>query len=111
MRIFELFSTTARFVALFLITKGSSPALFVGTAAFEVLVKQQIRRLEDPSLKCVGMVYDELIRILNKLLQRPTFKRFPALKDRFNGVVVNFFKKAMNPSNKLVADLIKYVIL
>lgn len=49
---------------------GSSPALFVGTAAFEVLIKQQIKRLEDPSLKCNTLVYDELVRILNQLLTK-----------------------------------------
>lgn len=52
-------------------SSGSHPALFVGTAAFEVLIKQQIKRLEDPSLKCCSMVYDELVRILNKILLRP----------------------------------------
>ena len=52
-------------------SSGSHPALFVGTAAFEVLVKQQIKRLEDPSLKCCAMVYDELVRILNKILLKP----------------------------------------
>ncbi|KAJ3281876.1 vacuolar protein sorting-associated protein 1 [Borealophlyctis nickersoniae] len=88
-------------------SSGSSPALFVGTAAFEVLVKQQIRRLEDPSLKCASMVYDELVRILNKLLQKQVFKRFPGLKERFYGVVISFFKKCMNPTNKLVTDLIQ----
>jgi vacuolar protein sorting-associated protein 1 len=51
-------------------SSGSSPALFVGTTAFEVIVKQQIRRLEDPSLKCSALVYDELIRILAQLLQK-----------------------------------------
>ena len=50
--------------------QGSSPALFVGTAAFDVIVKQQIRRLEDPSLKCCQLVYDELIRILGEILPR-----------------------------------------
>ncbi|OAJ44422.1 hypothetical protein BDEG_27650 [Batrachochytrium dendrobatidis JEL423] len=87
-------------------SSGSSPALFVGTAAFEILVKQQIRRLEDPSLKCCTMIYDELVRILNRLLQRPIFKRFPALKDKFYNVVINFFQRCMNPTNKLVTDLI-----
>ncbi|TPX33322.1 hypothetical protein SmJEL517_g03774 [Synchytrium microbalum] len=87
-------------------SSGSSPALFVGTAAFEVLVKQQIKRLEDPSLKCVSMVYDELVRILNQLLGKNVFKRFPALKERLANVVVNFFKKAVLPTNKLVSDLI-----
>jgi hypothetical protein len=31
-------------------------------------VKQQIKRLEDPALKCCQLVYDELIRILGQLL-------------------------------------------
>jgi len=41
-------------------SSGSSPALFVGTMAFELIVKQQIKRLEEPSLKCVSLIYDEL---------------------------------------------------
>ncbi|KAG5221262.1 vacuolar protein sorting-associated protein [Salix suchowensis] len=52
------------------IPQGSTPALFVGTTAFEVIVKQQIKRLEDPSLKCCQLVYDELIRILGQLLAK-----------------------------------------
>lgn len=51
-------------------SSGSAPALFVGTTAFELIVKQQIKRLEDPSLKCVSLVYDELVRILTQLLQK-----------------------------------------
>ncbi|KAF3932791.1 Dynamin-1 [Dactylella cylindrospora] len=87
-------------------SSGSSPALFVGTTAFELIVKQQIKRLEEPSLKCANLVYDELIRILNQLLQKPLFRRYPMLKEKFNMVVVSFFKKAMNPTNKLVSDLV-----
>ena len=51
-------------------SSGSAPSLFVGTTAFEVIVKQQIKRLEDPSLKCITMVYEEMIRILGQLLQK-----------------------------------------
>ncbi|PPR03936.1 hypothetical protein CVT26_001141 [Gymnopilus dilepis] len=88
-------------------SSGSTPALFVGTAAFEVIVKQQIKRLEDPSLKCCQLVYDELIRILGQLLTKvQAFRRYPALRERFNSVVVNFFKQAMNPTTKLVTDLV-----
>ena len=50
--------------------QSSTPALFVGSAAFEVIVKQQIKRLEDPSLKCCQLVYDELIRILGQILAK-----------------------------------------
>lgn len=80
--------------------------MFIGTAAFEVLIKQQIKRLEDPSLKCVQMVYDELVRILNQLLQKQQFRRFPLLKERFYSVVNGYFKKALNPTNKFVTDVI-----
>ncbi|KAJ9054499.1 vacuolar protein sorting-associated protein 1, variant 2 [Entomophthora muscae] len=51
-------------------SSGSSPSLFVGTTAFEVIVKQQIRRLEEPSQKCIALVYDELVRILSQLLTK-----------------------------------------
>ncbi|KAF2871166.1 ATP synthase alpha/beta family, nucleotide-binding domain-containing protein [Massariosphaeria phaeospora] len=87
-------------------TSGPSPALFVGTTAFEVVVKRQIRRLEEPSLKCVSLVYDELIRILGQLLNKPAFRRYPGLKEKLHAVVVAFFKKSMDPTNKLVKDLV-----
>ncbi|KAL1744179.1 Dynamin central region-domain-containing protein [Schizophyllum fasciatum] len=88
-------------------SSGSTPAIFVGTSAFEIIVKQQIRRLEDPGLKCCQLVYDELIRILGQLLGKmQAFRRYPALRERFNHVVVNFFKKSMTPTTKLVSDLV-----
>ncbi|KAF2725164.1 vacuolar sorting protein 1 [Polychaeton citri CBS 116435] len=87
-------------------SSGSSPALFVGTTAFELIVKQQIKRLEDPSLKCVSLVYDELVRILGQLLNKPLFRRYPQLKEKLYATVVGFFKKAMDPTNKLVKDLV-----
>ncbi|KAJ2235664.1 vacuolar protein sorting-associated protein 1 [Coemansia sp. RSA 1722] len=87
-------------------SSGSSPSLFVATSAFEVIVRQQIRRLEDPSLKCVSMTYDELVRIVNQLLNKASFKRFPQLRDQFNTVVITFLKNAMIPTNTLVQDLI-----
>ncbi|WFD06087.1 dynamin GTPase [Malassezia vespertilionis] len=88
-------------------SSGSSPALFVGTTAFEVIVKQQIKRLEDPSLKCTTLVYDELVRILSQLLSKTAaFRRFPALRERFNVVVIQYFKRCMSPTQKLVSDII-----
>jgi replication fork clamp-binding protein CrfC len=108
--------------------QGQTPSLFVGTQAFEIIVKQQIKRLEEPSVKCCQLVYDELIRILGQLLQKivrihttdefnksadgitqQAFRRFPALRERFNSVVINFFKAAMNPTTKLVTDMVSCV--
>ncbi len=46
------------------------------TTAFEVIVKQQIKRLEDPALRCCSLVYDELVRILAQLLTKnASFRR------------------------------------
>jgi len=87
-------------------SSGSSPSLFVGTTAFELIVKQQIKRLEEPSLKCVSLVYDELVRILTQLLGKQLFRRYPQLKEKFHAVVIAFFKKVMDPTNKLVRDLV-----
>jgi len=87
-------------------SSGSSPSLFVGTAAFELIVKKEIKRLEEPSLKCVSLVYDELVRILSQLLGKQLFRRYPGLKEKFHQVVITFFKKAMEPTNKLVRDLV-----
>jgi len=88
-------------------SSGSTPSLFVGTTAFEVIVKQQIKRIEEPSIKCCQLVYDELIRILGQILNKiQAFKRYPQLKDRFNAVVINFFKAAMVPTTKLVTDMV-----
>lgn len=87
-------------------SSGPSPALFVGTTAFEVIVKQQIKRMEEPSLKCVSLVYDELVRILTQLLSKQLYRRYPTLKEKLHTTVISFFKKAMEPTNKLVKDLV-----
>lgn len=42
---------------------GPRPSLFVPEVAFELLVKPQIKLLESPSLRCVELVYEELVRI------------------------------------------------
>ncbi|KAG5361313.1 Vacuolar protein sorting-associated protein 1 [Yarrowia sp. C11] len=85
---------------------GSSPSLFVGTGAFEVLVKKQIRRFEDPSLRCVTLVYDELVRIITQILTKPSYHRYPALKEKINAVVIAFLRQSLVPTNKMVTDTI-----
>jgi dynamin 1-like protein len=62
--------------------------------------------LEEPSTKCISLVYDELVRILGQLLNKNLFRRYPMLKEKFHAVVIAFFKKCMDPTSKLVKDLI-----
>lgn len=42
---------------------GPRPSLFVPEIAFDLLVKPQIKLLESPSLRCVELVYEELVKI------------------------------------------------
>ena len=45
-------------------SNGPRPALFVPEVSFELLVKRQIKRLEEPSLRCVELVHEEMQRII-----------------------------------------------
>lgn len=47
-----------------LFMQGPRPALFVPEVSFELLVKKQIKRLEEPSMRCVELVHEELQRII-----------------------------------------------
>lgn len=49
---------------MFFRMQGPRPALFVPEVSFELLVKRQIKRLEEPSLRCVELVHEELQRIV-----------------------------------------------
>jgi dynamin 1-like protein len=42
---------------------GPRPSLFVPEVAFDLLVKPQIKLLEAPSMRCVELVYEELVKI------------------------------------------------
>jgi dynamin 1-like protein len=44
-------------------SKGPKPSLFVPEVAFDLLVKPQIELLGPPSLRCVELVYEELMKI------------------------------------------------
>ena len=45
-------------------TSALTPSLFVPEGAFEVLVRQQISRLLEPSIDCAYEVYEELRKIV-----------------------------------------------
>lgn len=88
-------------------SSGSSPSLFVGTEAFEVLVKQQIHRFEEPTLRCITLVYDELVRILSQILSGSEFVRYPGLKDKISQIFISYLRQIVVPTNTFAVDIIK----
>ncbi len=88
-------------------SSGAKPSLFVGTQAFEVLVRQQISRFQDPVLRCVNLIFDELVRILSQILSHPQYNRYPGLKEKVSQVFIVYLKERLIPTNSFVSDIIK----
>ncbi|RCK65042.1 Vacuolar protein sorting-associated protein 1 [Candida viswanathii] len=88
-------------------TSGSAPSLFVGTQAFEVLVKQQIKRMEEPSTRCINLIFDELVRILSQIISQPQYSRYPALKEQLSQYFIQYLRDALIPTNEFVNDVIQ----
>ncbi|CAK9805604.1 Dynamin-1-like protein [Anthophora quadrimaculata] len=87
---------------------GPRPALFVPEVSFELLVKRQIRRLEEPSLRCVELVHEEMQRIIQHCgteVQQEML-RFPKLHERIVDVVTQLLRRRLPPTNHMVENLV-----
>jgi len=103
---------------------GPRPSLFVPEVAFDLLVKPQIKLLEAPSLRCVELVYEELVKIchnctshvctplltpkdeyLNRHLQE--LERFPRLHSQIIEVVSDLLRERLSPTSEYAQSLIQ----
>ncbi|XP_046572460.1 dynamin-1-like protein isoform X1 [Haliotis rubra] len=85
---------------------GPRPALFVPEISFELLVKRQIRRLEEPSLRCVELVHEEMQRMIQHCGTQQEMLRFPKLHERIIDVVTNLLRRRLPPTNAMVENLV-----
>ncbi|XP_048584387.1 dynamin-1-like protein [Nematostella vectensis] len=86
---------------------GPRPALFVPEISFELLVKRQIRRLEEPSLRCIELVHEEMQRIIQHSFdQVMEIKRFPRLHESIVDVIINLLQRRLMPCNEMVENLV-----
>jgi dynamin GTPase len=53
-------------------THGIRSGLFTPDIAFEAIVKKQISKLTEPSIKCVDLVVAELTNLIHKLTDKVT---------------------------------------
>lgn len=84
---------------------GPRTAVFVPDSSFEQLVKKQIARLEEPSIRCVELVHEELERIINHCITKE-YRRFPKLVERIKEVVSAKITGRMEPTKRFIEDLI-----
>lgn len=85
---------------------GLKPNLFVPEVAFEILSKQQIKRLESPSLQCVQLVFEELRRIVVEI-EMPELGRFQELRKKINEQMLDLLNDCLRPTNDMVKNLVK----
>lgn len=87
---------------------GPRPALFVPEVSFELLVKRQIRRLEEPSLRCVELIHEEMQRIIQHCGSevQQEMLRFPKLYERIVDVVTQLLRRRLPTTNVMVENLV-----
>eukprot|EP01134_Creolimax_fragrantissima_P002477 CFRG2477T1 len=85
---------------------GARRALFVPEVCFELLVKKQIERLEEPSLRCVELVFEELSRIVLQCENINDLLRFDELKKEIGNVVTGLMRSRLSPTQTMIKSLI-----
>lgn len=84
---------------------GPRPSLFVPEVAFDLLVKPQIKLLESPSLRCVELVYEELMKICHNCTSAE-LQRFPRLHAQLIEVVSELLRERLGPTSDYTSSLI-----
>ncbi|KAI8393761.1 Dynamin central region-domain-containing protein [Radiomyces spectabilis] len=84
---------------------GPRPSLFVPELAFDLLVRPQIKLLEAPSLRCVELVYEELMKICHNS-ENKELMRYPKLQTKLVEVVSELLRERLGPTSTYVESLI-----
>lgn len=84
---------------------GPRPSLFVPELAFDLLVKPQIKLLENPSQRCVELVYEELMKICHNC-GSAELARYPRLQAKLIEVVSDLLRERLGPTSSYVTSLI-----
>jgi len=73
---------------------GIRVGLFTPDMAFDAIVKTQITRLREPSLKCVDLVVQELGSVLRKCTEK--MQRYPRLREETERIITSHIREREN---------------
>ena len=80
-------------------SSAMNPSLFVPEGAFQVLVRQQIARLLEPSLDCAHEVYEELRNmVISVSAQIPDLQRYYRLQSKICDVMEEVLDSCLAPT-------------
>lgn len=85
---------------------GMQSSLFISDHSFHLLVKQAVRRLLDPVLKCVKMVYDEMLAMAMSLGPTDHSSRYLPLANKTHTVVQVMLSEHLQPTLELATTLV-----
>uniref|UniRef100_A0A8C2KZD3 dynamin GTPase n=1 Tax=Cyprinus carpio TaxID=7962 RepID=A0A8C2KZD3_CYPCA len=83
---------------------GVRTGLFTPDLAFETIVKKQIRKLKEPSLKCVDLVVCELTTLIRKSANK--LGSYPRLREETERIVTNYVREREGKTKDQVLLLI-----
>ncbi|VDN85246.1 unnamed protein product, partial [Brugia pahangi] len=85
---------------------GIRVGLFTPDMAFEAIVKKQIERLKEPSLKCVDLVVNELASVVRQCAQ--CVARYPRLRDEIERIVTTNMREKEQSAKYHISMLVDY---
>ncbi|XP_029300761.1 dynamin-1a isoform X7 [Cottoperca gobio] len=83
---------------------GIRTGLFTPDLAFEAIVKKQIQKLKEPTLKCIDMVVSELTYTIRKCSQK--LAQYPMLREEMERIVTQHIRDRENRTKNQVLLLI-----
>jgi dynamin 1-like protein len=88
---------------------GTRPALLIPENSFDFLVTKQLSRLEKPSIHCVDLIFEELLRVVKNcgFEMKEERKRFPRLYDRIDGILLRFLEPRVTETKAFVKKIVQ----
>ncbi len=86
---------------------GTKGVLLLPDDSFEVLVKQAIRKMSDPCVKCARIVHDELGRIARTLINTMDLQRYPRLAQSVEDATRDFLVEGLTPAESMINSLVE----
>jgi len=87
---------------------GASPGLLVNPIVFEQLVKQQITRLREPTLRCADLVLNELLVIVETCSNKPDLglDKYPKLHQQLEEILQELLRAQVPVTKEKINELI-----